>query len=511
MRNALILVAVLAVVLSLGAVGNAAIVWTGAPITFTKADFADPTLAQNQDQLTADVWITRANTQGIFNIAPGQETFYTHGVSPAGTQWAYGSAANWASLTFKPWETWVGNDPPATIGKPAVLHLVADNIYLDITFLSWNTGHTTGGGGFSYVRSTPGVTQPVPMLVLGPQAASAPPGLTTATTGLASGDGAAVTLNLGSSLMKGSVVLSPITLTNAGTGSATLAYVANNNSGAFSLTGSLNNPWAPGATGSVTLASNTAGLGYGAVVFGSVKIQDGTSQDETINVTGTIAGPVAAGVAVKSPPIPASGSYAGLSSKLAPGAGTTSVGTEAVIRSGTDNNNAGKQVTETWSGIASDSHAVTPIGGLAVHLVSDIVNLQNTDGDKIVLQMSYAPDLFPGSTPAARAAAELDAAKHGLIQIFSLNAGNVWVPSISLDHGTNAGAGPQLSSWDLADPTARLQLGAWGVDTSAHVAWAVVDHNSSFVVVPEPARLALLGVGAIGLVARRRRQGGWSC
>jgi hypothetical protein len=77
-------------------------VWTGLDYTFTKAPFADWTMPANQDQITDNVWITRANTQGLFNIA--QEGGYTHFLSPVDTEWAYGDAANYQNLTFADWE-----------------------------------------------------------------------------------------------------------------------------------------------------------------------------------------------------------------------------------------------------------------------------------------------------------------------------------------------------------------------------------------------------------------------
>lgn len=95
-------------------------------------------------------WITRKNTKGIFNIKI--ELGYLDWYSPADTEWAYGSAANWNLLTFNNWETWNGSNPPGTVGKDAVLHLISDDIYLDIKFLSWTS--RGNGGGFSYERST---------------------------------------------------------------------------------------------------------------------------------------------------------------------------------------------------------------------------------------------------------------------------------------------------------------------------------------------------------------------
>ena len=153
---------------------SAATFWTGPEISFSKTPFADPTLAANQDRLTANVWITRASSRGLYNAA--QETNYgvlAPVLSPLGTQWALGSLAGGVQgLTFAQWETTVrsiapGAGPPDAVGVPMVMHLVADDIYLDIKVTSWNP-LTSGGGGFSYLRSSPPpavtVSQKVPML-----------------------------------------------------------------------------------------------------------------------------------------------------------------------------------------------------------------------------------------------------------------------------------------------------------------------------------------------------------
>lgn len=123
-------------------------VWSGRTHFFSKPDFADWALPENQDRITDDVWITRKNTQGLFNIA--QETGYV-ATSPAGTEWATGNAADHASLTFQPWVQWAQNSPPATVGVDAVVHLIADDIYLDIRIDSWSA--LNSGGGFSYTRA----------------------------------------------------------------------------------------------------------------------------------------------------------------------------------------------------------------------------------------------------------------------------------------------------------------------------------------------------------------------
>jgi hypothetical protein len=137
------------------------IVWNGPPIAFTKPDFADWTLPENQDRLTNNVWLTRRDIGPLFNIA----------VDPSDTEWAFGptqpgnpgpiSASNHANLVFDHFvlslDRAIGQN--AVRYGPGVLHLISDDIYLDIQFTSWTQAF--GGGGFSYIRSTP-APAPVP-------------------------------------------------------------------------------------------------------------------------------------------------------------------------------------------------------------------------------------------------------------------------------------------------------------------------------------------------------------
>jgi len=131
----------------------APILWTGPTVTFTKANGANPSLAANQDRLTANVWLTRGSSQGLYN--GNQEGSFSHFASPTGTAWANGSLANFASLSYTDWNSWakgVNAGPPSTVGVNAVAHLISDDIYLSVKFTSWTSGGA--GGGFSYVRST---------------------------------------------------------------------------------------------------------------------------------------------------------------------------------------------------------------------------------------------------------------------------------------------------------------------------------------------------------------------
>lgn len=135
-------------------------IWTGPKITFTKANYADWTQEANQDRITDNVWITRADTESIFNIVV--ESSYEDSVSPKNTEWAFGQTSDGIStLTFYPFDTLlvdgVGND--ILNHSNYVLHLISEDIYIDLSFLSWTKGPNSGGGGggFSYERSTPAI------------------------------------------------------------------------------------------------------------------------------------------------------------------------------------------------------------------------------------------------------------------------------------------------------------------------------------------------------------------
>jgi hypothetical protein len=146
------------------------IVWNGPSVTSTKPDHADPTLAVNQDRLTNNVWLTRLNARPLLNIFV--EGFPDDFTSPLDTEWAFGptqpgtpgsiTASNFANLEFAAFAPALDRAVGINIVRygPGVLHLISGDIYLDIKFTSWTSGEQ-GGGGFSYIRSTPDQT-PVP-------------------------------------------------------------------------------------------------------------------------------------------------------------------------------------------------------------------------------------------------------------------------------------------------------------------------------------------------------------
>ncbi|MEM6260946.1 MAG: hypothetical protein AAGI38_00455 [Bacteroidota bacterium] len=135
-------------------------IWNGPPIIFEKADSTDWLLPENQDRITDSVWITRQFRKGIFNIRKEQEFDRLSRLSPLGTEWANGKISDGIeNLSFTTWDGTKSGQSSMEVGVNKVLHLVAEDIYLDVKFLSWTAGGggsgTGFGGGFSYQRSTP--------------------------------------------------------------------------------------------------------------------------------------------------------------------------------------------------------------------------------------------------------------------------------------------------------------------------------------------------------------------
>lgn len=121
-------------------------------ITFTKTNNADWTLPANQDRITDNVWITRANTKGIFNIAREHSYDDDNYTSPIGTLWAFGTADDIDNLNFQPWRQSHGGNAPSIVDQPMVMFMVAENAYVEVLFTSWSEG-SGSGGGFAYTRA----------------------------------------------------------------------------------------------------------------------------------------------------------------------------------------------------------------------------------------------------------------------------------------------------------------------------------------------------------------------
>lgn len=126
------------------------VLWRGATISFNKPDGTNPSLEENQDRIRENVRITRGNSGGqIFNIAINSNANKIE--SPVGTEWAIGTLDEIDNLSFDYFRNAITR-PKNVVGKNLVLHLIEEDIYLTVKFISWSQGKR---GGFSYERSSP--------------------------------------------------------------------------------------------------------------------------------------------------------------------------------------------------------------------------------------------------------------------------------------------------------------------------------------------------------------------
>ena len=138
-------------------------IWTEAPIEFARGETGPASDMENQDRITDLVWITRSDEgAGLFNIANDVETqFFSN--SPQGTRWAFAglrnnpatiSANDFATLNFANWQTSLGSMGSLLsniVNRQGVVHLIEDDIYIDIMFTQWGA---QGNGSFTYTRAT---------------------------------------------------------------------------------------------------------------------------------------------------------------------------------------------------------------------------------------------------------------------------------------------------------------------------------------------------------------------
>jgi len=141
---------------------QAAIIWdsdVNGTVTFTKPYSSDHNLLENRDVIVLGVELTCKNYNGVFNYT--ETTGYG---SADGTEWAFSGldgnpvfafgqgASNHGNLNFDKFKSALHYNVNGYVeNRPAVLHLIEDDIYIDIIFS--NPGW--GSGLMSYTRAVP--------------------------------------------------------------------------------------------------------------------------------------------------------------------------------------------------------------------------------------------------------------------------------------------------------------------------------------------------------------------
>lgn len=197
------------------------------------------------------------------------------------------------------------------------------------------------------------------------------------------------------------------------------------------------------------------------------------------------------------------GSYAGLSAKVVSAEANANIlGTEAIFLYGFNTTGSAQTISMNWRSRAASEYAYPgyatspPILPDEYGIFSDVAAITGMGSSLFVLQMSYEPN----SLQLENGHDELWYAQHETIYLAWLDPNDGFLKNAVLGNtgGENAFAG--VGAWN-----GDANLGHWGVDVTTHTVWAVLNHTSQFAATPEPTVLAVLALGGIALVRRRRR------
>jgi hypothetical protein len=133
---------------------HALTLWTGPTTNFNQATASTDVLVPGKVSFSrnSSFWLYNTNVESGPTIG-----------TPSDTEWAFGSLANYASLSYQTFYSYrcgpgcLETRLVTTPASPMVVHLINEGIYLQVTFTAW----PAHGGYFAYTRSTPPPTPSV--------------------------------------------------------------------------------------------------------------------------------------------------------------------------------------------------------------------------------------------------------------------------------------------------------------------------------------------------------------